>query len=237
MSGASDDWAYEHLGVYGWTTEFWDVIAKATDHRAPTEIWYVGPSVDDELAVLRWADTHFPGRLYVDWRPFDHPQLGPVEIGGWDSLHSWSNPPVELLADEVAPHADFAIFHALASPEIAVRRLVAERLGDDTWRVTAGVANVGWLPTTVTAWAARQHLVLPLVAELTGADLLDGPPRRELDQLAGRAAFRVNEGDRHDGTPDRVSVSWLVRSGAGTTVHVEARHPRAGRDSASVVLD
>jgi Zinc carboxypeptidase len=38
MSGASDDWAYEHLGIHGWTTEFWDVIAHATDHRAATPI-------------------------------------------------------------------------------------------------------------------------------------------------------------------------------------------------------
>ena len=30
LSGASDDWAYEHLGVFGWTTEFWDIVHAAT---------------------------------------------------------------------------------------------------------------------------------------------------------------------------------------------------------------
>ena len=30
MSGAADDWAYEHLGVFSWTTEFWDVVEAAT---------------------------------------------------------------------------------------------------------------------------------------------------------------------------------------------------------------
>ena len=60
MSGAADDWAYEHLGVYGWTTEFWDVIACATDERASTDIWYVGPSPEQERAVVRWADEHAP---------------------------------------------------------------------------------------------------------------------------------------------------------------------------------
>ena len=39
-------------------------------------------------------------------------------------------------------------------------------LGDDTWRIEVGVANVGWLPTTVSALAAKQRLVLPLVVEL-----------------------------------------------------------------------
>ena len=44
MSGAADDWAYEHLGVYSWTTEYWDVIAAATGERAHTDIWVTGPS-------------------------------------------------------------------------------------------------------------------------------------------------------------------------------------------------
>ena len=34
MSGAADDWAYEHLGVYGWTTEFWDIVHAATGNQA-----------------------------------------------------------------------------------------------------------------------------------------------------------------------------------------------------------
>ena len=241
MSGASDDWAYEHLGVYGWTTEFWDPISHATDHRASTDIWYTGPSVDDELAVLRWSDTAAPG-MYVDWYAFDHPQLGAVELGGWDALQSWTNPPGPLLAAEVAPHADFAIFQALAAPRIEIKQLRAAPLGDATWRVTAGIANTGWLPTYVTEHARTRDLVLPLVVELTdvtaggSVTVVDAPARRELGQLAGRSGFRLDGGGRNDGTPDRVLTTWLVRAAAGTTLTVEARHPRAGVSRASIVL-
>jgi hypothetical protein len=243
MSGASDDWAYEHLGVYGWTTEFWDPISKATDHRGPTSIWYTGPSIEDELAVLRWFDSSGLGRVCAAWYPFDHPQLGPVELGGWNGMQSWSNPPGELLAAEVAPHAGFAVFQALAAPEIAIRQLRAAPLGDGTWRVSCGIANVGWLPTHVTEYARKHDLVLPLVAEVAGADsegrpatVVDVPARRQLGQLAGRSGFRFDGGQHNDATPDRVLVTWLVRAPAGTTLTVEARHPRAGRTSASVVL-
>ncbi len=34
MSGAADDWAYEHLGVYAWTTEFWDRRPRRHRHQA-----------------------------------------------------------------------------------------------------------------------------------------------------------------------------------------------------------
>jgi hypothetical protein len=42
MGGAGDDWAYDHLGVYSWTTEFWDAIYHATGEHSPTDVWYVG---------------------------------------------------------------------------------------------------------------------------------------------------------------------------------------------------
>ena len=56
MSGAADDWAYEHLGVYAWTTEFWDIVHAATGTKQSTHFWYVGPTTDEALAVLRWLD-------------------------------------------------------------------------------------------------------------------------------------------------------------------------------------
>ncbi len=75
MSGASDDWAYEHLGVFSWTTEFWDIVHAATGEKQSTHFWYTGPTDDQALAVLRWCDEHQPDG-YVEWAPFDHPQLG-----------------------------------------------------------------------------------------------------------------------------------------------------------------
>jgi hypothetical protein len=56
MSGASDDWVYEHLGVFGWTTEFWDIVQAATGTKASTKVWYTGPTDAESLAVLRWLD-------------------------------------------------------------------------------------------------------------------------------------------------------------------------------------
>jgi hypothetical protein len=234
MSGASDDWAYEHLGVFGWTTEFWDVVMAATGEHQSVKFWYTGPTDEQALAVLRWCDEHHKDG-HVDWYAFDHPQLGPVELGGWNDLTTWTNPPAHLLRDEVTGHADFAVHQALCSPrlEIVHRRVVA--LGADTWRVEVGVANTGWLPTQVSALAGKEHLVLPTVVELAGADVIDGPVRREIGQLAGRAALRFRNG--HDGTPDRALASFVVRGASGTTVTASASHQRAGRSVVTISLE
>lgn len=235
MSGAGDDWAYEHLGVYGWTTEFWDVIAAATDHRSSTKIWYLGPTDEEALAVLRWCDEHAPDG-YVDWYPFDHPDLGPVELGGWPDVGIWTNPPAALLRDEVAPHARFAVAQALASPCLALRSVRAVPLGARSWRVEAGIANTGWLPTDVSARARKHDMVLPLTATVAGdgVTVVGGPARLQLGQLDGRSALRFTDG--HDGTPDRVLATWVVEADPGTAVTVDVRHPRAGHVSGTVTL-
>ena len=186
MSGAADDWVYEHLGVYGWTTEYWDVVHAATGHKQSTHFWYLGPTDEEALAVLRWCDEHHPAG-HVDWYPFDHPQLGSVELGGWDDLNVWINPPIHLLPGEVAPHAEFAVYQALCSPRLEVRHTSVARLGDNQWRVEVGLANTGWLPTDVSQQARKNRLVKPIVVVLTGdqVTVLDRPARREVGQLEG----------------------------------------------------
>jgi hypothetical protein len=234
MSGAADDWAYEHLGVFGWTTEFWDVIQQATGKKPSTHIWYTGPTEAEELAVYHWAMEHHP-ELYRDWTSFDHPVLGTVEIGGWNELFVWTNAPGAMLRQEIAPHAEFAVYQALCSPLIEVLHQRVDRLGDDIWRVEVGIANTGFLPTYVTEKAKRDRLVLPLVAELTGADVLGGPARQELGQLGGRLNHRFSYG-KNDGTPERVLAAWTVRAAAGATVEVSVRHQRGGTVVVSVPL-
>ncbi len=233
MSGASDDWAYEHLGVFGWTTEFWDALHAATGERLSTNWWYTGPTPANELAVLQWAETNGHA-VYVDWYPFEHPQLGAVELGGWDLMRSWANPPAALLLDEVRGHAPFAVFQALAAPSLEIAHTAAVPLGGDAWRVEVGIANTGWLSTTVTAHARKESLVLPIVAQVSGATVVGGPARLELGQLDGQSAARFNGG--HDGTPDRVLVSWVVRAAPGSSVVVKVSHQRAGMREVAIAL-
>jgi zinc carboxypeptidase len=236
MSGAADDWTYEHLGVFGWTTEYWDVVNAAAGHKQSTDFWYLGPTDDEALAVLRWCDEHHPSG-HVDWYAFDHPQLGPVELGGWDDLNVWHNPPAHLLRAEVAPHAEFAVYQALCSPRLEVRHSSVVRLGDNRWRVEVGLANTGWLPTDVSQRARRDHLVRPIVIELTGdgVTVIDKPARREVGQLDGRAALRFKR--RHDGTPDRVLVAWTILADEGAEANIVARHDRSGQVSVTFPIE
>lgn len=244
MSGASDDWAYEHLGVFGWTTEFWDIVHAATGTKVSTKSWYIGATDEQSLAVLQWLDEqershHSSGEQrtmgFVDWYDFDHPQLGMVELGGWNDLYSWTNPPLHLLREEVDSHCEFAVHQALAAPCIEIKHTSVEALGQDTWRVTVGVANTGWLPTYVTEKAKKDNIVRSAAVELAGGDVIDGPARREVGQLAGSISARFNQGG--GGSPERALAAWTVRATRGTELRITASHQRAGTKTATLVLD
>ena len=232
LHGGGHDWLYDHVGVFAWTTEFWAPPREAgiEDYR-PID-WLQDHPPEDDLALIRWSDETWGGRAYADWYEFDHPELGRVELGGWDVIHYWFNVPFERLEGEVAPHSDLALFHLLVSPRLESHSLEVESLGDGVHRIRWVVKNTGWLPTNVTQRAVERKVVRPLELELTlpeGATLTTGEAKVEAGQLVGRVHKRSPLWwGNDDGTGDRAKAEWVVKAPAGTEVALEARHQRAG---------
>ncbi len=242
ITGGADTWAYDHLGVFAWTTEFWSPIPRAGIEGHHLIEWFDAHPIDDDVALLRYSDNELGGRGFVDWYPFEHPQLGPVELGGWHWFRFWTNPPDELLEREVAPHADWEVFCALASPILRMREVLVDNVGPRTWRVRLVVENDGWLPTNVTQRALDKKIAQPVIATIDladGARLHHGPALIELGHLAGRSRVTTMVGDfgtYSDATPDRAVAEWFVEADAGTTLRVAASHARAGTVRVDAIL-
>lgn len=231
IRGGSDDWMYDHLGVYAWTTEFWSPQQQIGLKDYHFIEWYRDHPLEDDLKLLKWNDEVLQGKGYVDWYPFDHPQLGRVELGGWDQMYCWANPPAELLEKEIAPHSDFAVFHLLISPLLDVYALDVNPIGGGAYHVRLVLCNTGWLPTNITQKAIDRKAVRPIEVELTlpeGATLIHGEKKVECGQLEGRADKRNVLSLYADDTSDRVKVEWVVAAPQGGTLQIEARHARAG---------
>jgi murein tripeptide amidase MpaA len=233
LRGGAHDWFYDHLGVFAWTTEFWSPQREAgIEPGYHLTDWIRDHPVEDDLKLMRWNDEALGGKGFVDWRAFEHPQLGTVEIGGWDILNYWFNTPFDRLEQELEPHTEWAIFHALVSPLLEIRTLETEQLGEDVHRVRLVAQNSGWLPTNVSEKAQERQAVRPVEVELElpdGARLAAGDVKTELGQLAGRVEARSTTWWGNDpSTSDLAKVEWVVEAPAGTVVRVEARHQRAG---------
>jgi murein tripeptide amidase MpaA len=240
ITGDFDGWMYDTMGVYCWTTELWSPQRQAGITDIKFIEWFREHPVEDDLKLLKWNDEKLDGHGYINWKPFDHPELGPIEIGGWDFAHCWRNPPPQFLEAEIAPHADWLIWHALISPRLELLEAAATPLGDGVFRLRVVVQNTGWLPTYVTKKAMERKAVRPVIVDLSlppGATLQVGRVREELGQLEGRCYKPAGGfGTSVDPTDDRVKFEWVIHVPAGGAVSVTARHPRAGVARAEVAL-
>ncbi len=240
ITGVFDDWLYEHLGMYGWTVEIWCPQRQAgiTDFK-PIE-WGREHPFDDDLKMLKWSDDVLKGEGYIDWKPFHHEQLGDIEIGGWDVQYCFRNPPPHLLEKEIAPLSDWAIFHALISPELKLASAESIPLGEGAYKIRVLVDNTGWLPTYVSRKALERKTSREVIAEIelpAGAALQSGKSRIEAGQLEGRC-YRgpVPYGWTADTSTERAKIEWIVTGKPGDTVNITVRHDRAGVVRTSVTL-
>jgi murein tripeptide amidase MpaA len=240
ITGTFDEWLYDHFGLFAWTVELWSPQRQAGITSYKYIDWYREHPVEDDLALLKWSDEMLDGKGYVDWYPFEHPQLGAVELGGWDQLYAWRNPPPPFLEKEIAPFAEWLVWHLLISPRLEVYRAEVTPLGDSAYHVLLAVQNTGWLPTYVTKKAVEKKITRAVVCEIElpeGAALKIGKRREEIGQLEGRAytsSAAVNV--RLASTADRAKVEWVVHAPAGGVVRLVARHERAGMVHAELTL-
>jgi murein tripeptide amidase MpaA len=235
------DWIYEHLGMFMWTVEIWNPKKEAGIENKEWIHWFRDHPVEDDLKMLHWSDRELDGRGHVDWRPFDHPQLGRVELGGWNKVKAFNNPPPHRLEAEVARFPQWLLWQALITPKLELRETVVTPIGADTWRVRLVVQNTGWLPTYVTKMAVRHKLLRGVLAEIAlpaGASVIEGKPRTELGELEGWAYLHtgISFWPNKKPTADRAYTDWIVRAPAGTEVRLAAWHERAGRVATTATL-
>jgi murein tripeptide amidase MpaA len=242
ITGTFNDWMYDHLGLFAWVVELWSAQRQAGIEEYDFIAWYREHPLEDDLKMLQWSDDVLGGKGYVDWYPFDHPQLGPIELGGWNRLYAFRNPPPEFLEKEIAPFADWLVWHLLISPRLELHDVTADPLGEGAYHVQLVVQNTGWLPTYVTKRALEKKLVRGIVVEIEvpdGATLETGKQREELGQLEGRA-YKPSAPPiifhGMDTTDDRAKVEWVVRAPDAGTVKLTARHERAGTVVAELEL-
>ena len=183
--GVFVDWSYEHRGLLGFSTELWDPLQQAgkTGKKNFTERSF---SEEDELLKLKWNDEALNGEAFMPWTPFQHPQLGEVEIGGWHPKYFAQNPWLTRLQDECERNHAFSLKHAAALPEIMIEKLEIRAEEDHIYTITLDLANRGWLPTNVTTKALQLKMVKDITAAISGDfEIITGKEKENLGQLDG----------------------------------------------------
>ncbi len=156
IGGVFSDTLTTVFGVAAYTLEIWDPFTAAGVETKSVAKFFSDP----EPEVLQGLVEHFskePGTRA--WTPLDHPQLGPVEVGGLELQRTVRNPPEDRLPTELdtvfrivdrarraLPHVDCRVEVVPRGPESADLKIVLENLG---YLGTAGLeraAQVGKVP-------------------------------------------------------------------------------------------
>ncbi|NBP35930.1 MAG: carboxypeptidase [Betaproteobacteria bacterium] len=171
----TQDWIYEHLGALFWVVELWAPNRAAGIEKYSFIDWYREHPPEDDLKLLKWSDEVCGGQAHVDWRAFSHPQLGPVEIGGWDRMNFWRNPPAKLREAEVARFPAWLKQLAGILPKLVLLELDVACLGDTSgplhpkgaklFLIRMAVENSGYLPSYVSRRALERKTVRGVIFE------------------------------------------------------------------------
>ncbi len=186
--GTFSDWAYYQRGLYVLESAVWTLPTGDAKKGMPME-----------RKKLAWADEHYGQRAFVPWSPFQHPELGDIEIGGWLPLVD-HNPPAEQMTDITLVYEEFLMqlakdFAVLEWADVQVQPL------DDRGvvEVRAKLANVGLLPT-ISEMAEKNRAKAGIQVRV------DLP--RDAEVLVGKEVTFI---PRLAGGGDHVELRWILR--------------------------
>ncbi|MGW8266941.1 MAG: M14 family metallopeptidase [Longimicrobiales bacterium] len=219
VHGGSIDWTNDGHGIVSFSNELWNggqyfqsplLNEQAEDPNSP---------ISGQRSRYFFDDFVEFGDQYIEWAPFNHPQYGEVEMGGWKKLSGRINPrfmSMELFHRNMA----FTLYQADMMPKMAMGGSRVESLGGGLFRVQVDLRNERLIPT-ITAKGMENRVVRP--------DILSVDGNVEI-VAAGWVADRNRPGptqmiDQHDlkrilirsGHPGRTTktIEYLVR-GSGT---------------------
>ena len=203
--GVMIGWAYDHYGVFSWVPEMgsmnpfcdYDKDGRVTD-----------------MERLRWNEEEMEGKIFVDWKPFNHPVLGEVEIGGF--VRKYYDPerkaytnlmctPGEAFDDFLKKHTEWNLYLLSQSPMVKITEvsLIPGEAGYN--KITTSIQNQGFLPTNVTERAIQNRTAkeVRVILSLTNATLEMGKAVQDIGHLSGKASSM---------DPPTVTLEWMVKA-------------------------
>ena len=189
LRGHFHNFGYQHLGLFVFEFELGMLLnsagIKTKDIFAvKNEEEYEGLS----RRMMKWWDKQKKrAPIFSDWTAFEHPQFGPVEIGGLLRKYM-AGPTLSDLRKISHGTYKFTLEHVRRHPRVVVEEVCAERVGSEVYRVRARVANRGEFPTHVSNRGRNLRRLKGVRVEFQPADgvkLLSQTGHHSLGHLAG----------------------------------------------------
>jgi len=175
-----------------------------------------------QKALLAYSDKDLKGSGFAAWKPFKHPQLGDVEIGGF-APYLDTTPPDASIKPLLDGQVPWVLKLAEKLPRLKIRGTRVEPKGAGVYAVTVWVENAGGLPFPTAMGRKNQHVAPGILA-------VDG---KGVTFLSGRKRTAVNEVD----AGRSVKLEWLLQAPDKTVLDLALTSANAWGDASKVALD
>lgn len=158
----------------------------------------------DDAKWLKYSDDSRSAEGFIPFKPFNHPQLGPVEIGGFIPGFKL-NPPADEVPALVDEQTSFVAQLISKLPNIVADDPIVEDLGGGLWRITLRVSNTGYLPTRPAIGVKTRRLPpLRVQLDLPEDRVIAGDRLTRIQSLPGAGGSRT--------------IQWTIRGDANSTI-------------------
>ena len=172
LYGDLTEWAYHQRGAMAYVIELWDLFKQlGIERMKPFVDHYSKMTRKDFRALAAFDRERNQGRVFKRWRTVQHPQIGEVQVGGFDGRVGIWNPPYEMLPQTCESQSAAFLRVASLVPRVRVELAGRETLAGGTTRLEVRVANVGYLGTCGLPSAAKLVHVEPLRLSAQGQGL------------------------------------------------------------------
>lgn len=140
LFGHGPDFGYFQYGAVWYGDELWNNGAMKD---------YDGDGDRDDYDALMWDDEANGKRGFKAWSKMTHPQLGEVELGGFNPKFFSQNGPAWQLENWISKQSKFNLAMAKELPQIDLTDVTVKALANNEYEIKATWTNSGQLPVAL----------------------------------------------------------------------------------------
>jgi len=166
VHGGSIDWTSDGHGIVSFSNELWN---GGKYFQSPL----LNEQMDNPFSPLSGGGSRFFfddflefGEMYEEWTPFDHPDYGEVEMGGWSKYTGRINPRF-MSMETFHRNMAFTLYHADEMPIMKMGETRVESIGGGLYKVQVDIINERLIPS-ITARAMNNRVVRPDLLTVDG---------------------------------------------------------------------
>lgn len=208
--GGELDWFYGSRGIYTFTNEIFSSFA------------YYKTESRDRDQMYEFEKDLLMGDAFTDWKPYNHPTYGEIEIGGFRKNIGRATPGF-MLEEELHRNMAFTFYHAFHMPSLSVNNVKEKSLGGGLTEITAYIKNERLIPTHASQ-DLKYNITRPDYISIKGANVVSG-------MLVNDEDFGVTQEQKNNPAKlevknipgnDIVKVRWIVKGNSNYSIHVDS---------------